>query len=100
MIKKFDKRYTVQGSAQEYDVHIVSDGETVKAHCSCQAGQFKTLCKHVMQCVGDDDEVRYAMAQCGYLQVYEEYEQRLAYAEQVKREVKNIKKKFERLFLE
>ena len=99
-MEKFDKNFKVQGTEQEYDVHIVSDGEKVKAHCSCQAGQFKTLCKHVMSCVETDAEIRYALTQCGYLQVYEEYEARLKYAEQVKKDAKKIKKKFERLFLE
>lgn len=99
-MEKFDKIYKVQGTEQEYDVRIVSDGEKVKAHCSCQAGNFKTLCKHVLQCVDEDNDVRYALTQCGYLQVYEEYLSRLKYSEEVKKEAKKIKKKFERLFLE
>ena len=99
-MKQFEKEYLVAGSEQEYTVRFISDGEKVKAHCECQAGQFKTLCKHVMKCVEEDAEIKTALIESGLWQVYEEHLQRLKDAEKVKREAKNIKKKFERLFLE
>lgn len=110
-MKQFEKEYKVAGSEQEYTVRIVSDGQTVHAHCDCQAGQFKTLCKHVMQCIETDAEIKAALVESGLWQIYEEYHQKLAEAEAVKREVmkevekvkreaKNVKKKFERLLLD
>lgn len=99
-MEKFEKEYKVAGSEQEYTVRIVSDGQTVHAHCDCQAGQFKTLCKHVLQCIETDAEVKAALVESGLWQVYEEHLQKLKEVEKVKREAKNLKKKFERLFLE
>ena len=100
----FDKKFEVQGTEQMYDVRFTSDGEHVKAHCTCLAGAHQTLCKHILQCINDDVEIRYALTACGYLQVYEEYVERLKYAEQlsreIKKEAKGLKKKFERLLLE
>lgn len=99
-MKEFEKNFVVKGTEQTYDVRFISDGKSVKAHCTCQAGTFKTLCKHVMQCIDEDAEIKAALVESGLWQVYEEHLQRLKDAEKVKREAKNIKKKFERLFLE
>lgn len=99
-VKEFDKDFSIAGSEQYYDVHFWSDGKKVSAHCACHAGQFKTLCKHVMSCIEQDAEIKEALIESGQWQVYEEYLQRLKDAEQVKREAKNIKKKFERILLE
>lgn len=104
-MEKFEKEFDVAGNVvvgikQIHVVRIVSDGQTVHAHCDCMAGEHKTLCKHVLKCIDEDKEIRYALTQCGYLQVYEEHLMMLKEAEKMKREAKNLKKKFERLFLE
>ena len=98
-MEQFEKKFTVQGTDAEYEVRFDSDGQTVNAHCTCPAGEHKTLCRHILKCIDDDSDLRFALTQCGYLQVYEEHLARLRYAESVKREAKNLKRKFERLLL-
>lgn len=109
-MKQFEKEFVIAGSEQDYKVGFTCDGQTVRAHCECHAGIFQTLCKHVMKCIEIDAEIKAALVESGQWQVYEEYQQKLVEAEAVKREVmkevekvkreaKNVKKKFERLLL-
>lgn len=100
-MEKFTKHFeAVSNTTGEiYEITFVSDGDKVKAQCSCPAGQNKTLCKHVLNCIDADAELRYALTQCGYQQIYEEHQLLLKEAESIKREARNVKKKFERLLL-
>ena len=72
----------------------------IKAHCSCPAGKYKTLCRHVMQCISEDDEIAEIIQSEGLLDLYEEYMSKLEEAEKLKNEAKSLKKKFARLLLE
>lgn len=100
-MEKFTKHFEAvsETTGEIYQVTFVSDGETVKAQCSCPAGKKQTLCKHILNCIDADSDLRYALTQCGYQQVYEEHELLLKEAEALKKEARNVKKKFERLLL-
>ena len=101
VVEKFQKTFEVvsESTGEIYNVTFISDGETVKASCSCPAGQKLTLCKHVLKCIDEHNDIRYALTQCGLLQIYEEHLLLLAESEKIKREAKNVKKKFERLLI-
>lgn len=100
-MEQFTKHFEAisETTGEIYQVTFVSDGEKVKAQCSCPAGQKKTLCKHVLDCIDADSALRFALVQCGYQQVYEEHELLMKEIESLKKEARNVKKKFERLLL-
>lgn len=100
-MEEFTKRFetTSLTTGEIYEIIFESDGKRVKAQCSCPAGKSKTLCKHVLNCIDSDAELRYALTQCGYQQIYEEHELLMKEIESLKKEARNVKKKFERLLL-
>lgn len=48
-MKEFEKNFVVEGNDNDYVVRFNSDGKEIHAHCTCQAGEFRTLCKHVFK---------------------------------------------------
>ncbi|MBR2519694.1 MAG: SWIM zinc finger family protein [Selenomonadaceae bacterium] len=100
-MEKFEQTFEAvsETTGEIYNVTFVSDGETVKAQCTCPAGQKLTLCKHVLKCIDEHTDIRYALTQCGLMQIYEEHLLLLKESEKIKREAKSVKKKFERLLL-
>ena len=99
-MRNFRKNFTVQVEGRNYYVYFVSDGTNVHAHCSCLACKYKTLCRHILQCIEDDAEIFNALKECGMWQLYEVYLQLEKSAMEVKRESKTLKKKFAHLLLE
>lgn len=94
------KSAKVTGSTgNEYCVTFSDETGALKASCTCQAGEFGTLCKHIMEFVKNDEEVRDALKNYGLLSVYEEYTAKLAEAEKIKREAAKLKKKFQKLLI-
>ncbi len=81
-------------------VQFTKDRFGVSAHCSCPAGKYKTLCRHVIQCITEDEEIAEIMREEGLLQMYEEYIEKEKLAEELKRESTKLKKRFARLLLE
>lgn len=98
-MKKFSKDFMVQYNRRNYYVHFVSDGASVHASCSCLAYKYRTLCRHILQCVEDDAEVFDALNECGLWQLYEVHLRLEETAEEIKRESKDLKKKFAKLLL-
>lgn len=89
----------IGSTGNEYCVTFSDETGTLKASCTCQAGEFGTLCKHIMEFVQHDEEVREELKNYGLLGVYEEYTEKLAEADRMKREASKIKKKFQRLLM-
>lgn len=87
------------GHGSSYVVTFEDEGETIRASCTCQAGEHCTLCRHVIQCMEEDAEIKEAMADYGLLGIYEEYLEKNEEADRLKEEAKKIKKKFARLLL-
>ena len=79
---------------------LTKDRFGVSAHCTCPAGKYKTLCRHVVQCITEDEEIAEIMRDEGLLQMYEEYIEKERLAEQLKLESTKLKKRFARLLLE
>lgn len=98
-MKKFEKVFVIEGNNDDYVVRFNGDGKEIHAHCTCQAGEFKMLCKHVLGCIEADDEIADAFRDYGLMAVYEEYMQKDQEAEKIKREAKNLKKKLARILL-
>ena len=98
-MKKFEKNFIVKFDGRNYRVDFISDGKSVQAHCSCLACKYKTLCRHILQCVEDDAEILDALRECGLWQLYEVHLRLDKTAEEIKRESKDLKKKFSRLLL-
>lgn len=99
-MKTFRKDFTVHYNGRRYYVYFVSDGANIHAHCSCLACKYKTLCRHILQCVEDDAEIYDALKECGLWRLYEIYLQLEKSAGEIKRESKDLKKKFAQLLLE
>lgn len=99
-MRKFRKDFTVQFEGRNYRVYFISDGMSVRAHCSCLACKYKTLCRHVLQCVEDDAEIFNALNECGMWQLYEAYLQLKKSADEIKHESRILKKKFAHMLLE
>lgn len=100
-MEKFQKNFEAvsESTGEIYNVTFVSDGKTVKAQCTCPAGQKLTLCKHVLKCINENREIKIALIECGLMQIYEDHYFLLREAEKIKREAKDVKKKFERLLM-
>lgn len=88
-----------ESTGELYHVTFINIGETVTAHCTCPAGEKNTLCKHILKCVDENPGIKYELTQCGLWQIYEEHLLLLKESEKLKREAKNVKKKFSRLLL-
>ena len=100
-MEKFQKSFEAvsESTGEIYNVTFISDGKTVKAHCTCPAGQKLTLCKHVLNCIDEHTDISCALVECGLMKIYEDHYFLLREAEKIKREAKNVKKKFERLLI-
>ena len=46
-------------SGEPYTVSFNIDKNDISAFCSCQAGTYRILCKHVIGVIGNDDSVLY-----------------------------------------
>lgn len=99
-MKKFKKNFTVHVDGRIYYVYFFSDGISVRAHCSCWACRYKTLCRHVLQCIEDDAEIFDALNECGLWKLYEAHLQLKKSYEEIRRESGDLKKKFAHLLLE
>ena len=50
-----------ESTGELYEVTFFISDETVKAHCTCQAGQKLTLCKHVLKCIDENPDIKIAL---------------------------------------
>ncbi|MBQ9442313.1 MAG: hypothetical protein IJU55_04815 [Selenomonadaceae bacterium] len=94
----FEKSFLIEGGSDDYVVRFTSDSKRMKASCTCPAGEHFTLCKHVIQCL-EDEEVAAELKRHGLDEVFREYLEKDKEAERLKVQAKNIKKKFARLLL-
>lgn len=99
-MKKFRKNFTVRFNGRNYYVYFVSDGINLRAHCTCLACKYKTLCRHILQCVEDDAEIYTAIKECGLWHIYETHLKMKKLSEDFEREATELKKSFARLLLE
>ncbi|MBQ6975957.1 MAG: SWIM zinc finger family protein [Selenomonadaceae bacterium] len=83
-----------------FTVRFREDKRGVKAHCSCRAGKYKMLCRHIIQCITEDEEIAELLSDYGLLTIYEEHLNKIKESEKLEREAKNLKRNFARLLLE
>ncbi len=94
------KKFKIENdSGLNYIVTFDDEAGSLKASCTCQAGQHFTLCKHVIKYMEEDKEIAEALENYGLIDIYNEYLEKKEEAEQLKEEAKNLKKKFARLLL-
>lgn len=95
------KIYHVTGShGDPYEVTLTDEDGMLHAHCTCPAGSFGTLCKHILHIIEDDPEAYQALKQYGMSDYYDQYLIKNAEAEKLKREAANYKKGLARKLLE
>ena len=100
-MKQFKKtfEFVSEHTGEVRNVKFVSDGVSVKAHCTCTASNYGTLCHHIMDCIAEDTELLDALKECGLWQVYEEHLAKAKEADKIRRQSAALKKKFARLLL-
>lgn len=92
--------YHVTGShGDPYEVTLTDEDGTLHAHCTCPAGSFGTLCKHVLQVIGENQEAYQSLKQYGMSDYYDQYLTKNAEAEKLKREAARYKKGLARKLL-
>lgn len=94
----FEKIFNVEDGI--FSVRFREDKHGIKAHCTCPAGRYKTLCRHVVQCINEDEEIADVLRDYGLLSIYESHLKKLEEAEKIQLEAKNLKKNFAKLLLE
>lgn len=96
-MKKFFK---VMGSAEEpYIVKFSDETGEFKASCTCPAGIHRTLCKHIIGCLENDDEIKTCFASYGYDKELFKINEKIIEAERLKKEVSNMKKALAKIIL-
>ncbi len=94
------KVYQVTGShGTPYEVVLTDEDGVLRAHCTCPAGSFGTLCKHVLRIIGENQEAYQALKQHGLSDYYDQFLTKNAEAEKLKREAAIYKKDLARKLL-
>lgn len=95
------KVYPVTGShGDPYEITFTDESGELHAHCTCPAGAFGSLCKHILKVIGDDPEAYQALKQYGMSDYYDQYLAKNAEAEKLKREAASYKKGLARKLLQ
>lgn len=95
------KIYHVTGShGDPYEVTLTDEGSMLHAHCTCPAGSFGTLCKHILQIIGENPEAYQALKQYGMSDYYDQFLIKNAEAEKLKHEAASYKKGLARKLLQ
>lgn len=95
------KVYHVTGShGDPYEITFTDEDGELRAHCTCPAGVFGSLCKHILKVIDDDPEAYQALKQYGMSDYYDQYLAKSAEAEKLKREAASYKKGLARKLLQ
>lgn len=95
------KVYHVTGShGDPYEITLTDEGGELHAHCTCPAGTFGSLCKHILKVISDDPEAYQALQQYKISDYYDQYLTKTAEAEKLKREAASYKKGLARKLLQ
>lgn len=85
-----------KSTGELYTVKFSNESGKVQAHCSCRAGIFGTLCKHVIEIMETDDDVKLAMQESGQANKWNHYLNNAKDIERRKKELSKEKKAFAR----
>ena len=55
--------FVKSSSGDPYTVKFYLDENEISAFCSCSAGVYRMLCKHIMHLISDDDSILYDKSQ-------------------------------------
>lgn len=83
-----------KSTGELYTVKFSNESGKVQAHCSCRAGIFGTLCKHVIGIMETDDDVKLAMQESGQANKWNHYLNNAKDIERRKKELAKEKKAF------
>ena len=95
------KAIEVVGSKGDLYTVVFDDATgSLSASCTCRAGAFGQLCKHVLTLMGTDEEVHSMVLRDAHLsETLEAYEEAVEIAEKAKKEAAVRKKELTRLLL-
>lgn len=85
---------TSKSTGEVYEVNFSDETGKVQAHCTCRAGMFGTLCKHIISIMETDSEVQDALKRSGQIKKWDSYLEKEQELEQMKKEVAATKKYF------
>ena len=90
---EFEKVFEIQGSSgNTYAVKFVANALGIKASCTCAAGTHGQICKHVIQIMENDAEVKEALAERGIAEFYIDYLTSKKKLDEVTKEIKKLEK--------
>ena len=89
----FQKNFQVEGSSGVHNVQFTLINGELKAYCDCQAGIYRQLCKHVLQCALKDDDVKKVLDEHGLLTVCTEYQEAKDQIEKLQAKSRRLKSK-------
>lgn len=95
---EFDKTFEVQGSSgNTYTVRFAANALGIKASCTCAAGTRKQICKHLIQAMENDAEIKMTLSERGIADFYADYLKSKKQFDDVAREVKKLEKSTSKL---
>ena|GEM_PF-3197918 len=94
----FKKIFQVEGSSGIHNVQFAVVNGELEAHCDCQAGIYRQLCKHVLQCALKDDDVKKVLEEYGNLAVCIEYQEIKEQIEKLQSKSRRLKSKLVKIF--
>ena len=68
--------FVKSSSGDPYTVKFYFDENKISAFCSCPAGIYHMLCKHVMRLISDDDSILYDKSQKVFMKQISSYMQK------------------------
>ncbi len=99
-IKVYPVFTPIGSKGDKYIVRFWDDPDgKLKASCTCRAGQYGQLCKHVLAAI-DENAVVHAAFEASYGDLWAVYQQKEKKLEELKKEVKNRKAQMARLLLD
>ena len=94
----FNKTFQIEGSSGTHNVQFTLINGELKAYCDCQAGIYRQLCKHVLQCALKDDDIKKVLDEQGILAVCTEYQESKEQIEKLQAKSRRLKSKLVKVF--
>jgi len=95
-MEDFTKTVTVKGSSGEHTLIIKAESGVLKIHCDCQAGIYKKLCKHVIECINTDKDLQSYLTNTKLGNALEKYYDAKNEIDRLQGEVRRLKRNIEK----
>lgn len=92
------KEFKVIGSTGNmYTVQFSVDGDILRGKCTCAAGEKHTICKHLLGVINDNPDIYDLLKEYNVARYYDEFIEKTALSEELKKQALNAKRGFARL---